>query len=201
MTYLHNLNDNEFIDYLSAKLPGSKLRVGELDRLKKMIPFLTPLEADGINAKLAHLDPVVVQKGSTLHVGSRQAGKSNLLVNPNSTMTHQSGLHQPRAGMQGMQATGPLPQDFSPVNIGTGDVIRWVTRGRGATNRHVEYTYAAVSTWIKGELFWFITGAGKWYDTNQLTMQQMNEVLQRDEVITVEFCHQFMPAADALTRA
>lgn len=134
-----------------------------------------------------YVDQYGVKRATTSSVNfvattPRQSGKTSLSNQP---------FHQPRSRTRG-GATGPLSihVSFKLLQFQPGDVIRWVARGRGANNRNVEYTYAAVMAGDK----WYITGAGHWYNTNALTVEQMREVLERDEVLHVEWCSDFTAA-------
>lgn len=66
-----------------------------------------------------------------------------------------------------------------------GKVLRFIIEKRTTQqNRtHVKQLhYAALHAGGK----WYLTGAGEWYGTNVLTKEQMLEVLQRDECVSVQ---------------
>jgi hypothetical protein len=71
------------------------------------------------------------------------------------------------------QDDGPLKATLFIPKIVKGTCIRFVTHNR--------YTYLALYMPSRDPLgHWYITGNGKWFGTNELTTEQMSEVLMRD---------------------
>ena len=63
----------------------------------------------------------------------------------------------------------PLPVPIDGSAIPNGAIIRFRTYDR--------YTYAAL--YVSHNATWYITGKGEWFGTNELSNQQMSEVLMR----------------------
>lgn len=99
-----------------------------------------------------------MQQGSTQPM-PRQAGKSG-------------GAHATFGQRQPDPLNRPLPAPLQPDYIPNGAILRFMTHG--------QFRYAAV--YVKQQHkppTWYITGSGKWFGTNELSSEQMSEVLMR----------------------
>lgn len=83
---------------------------------------------------------------------------------------------------------GPLPARINPGRLYDNMTIRFKT--------HRRFTYVAI--YIGSLERWFISGNGKWFDTNELTNDQMSEVLMRSDTSDIVVFTQVNPGHDEL---